>query len=113
MLGVFDTPGQVDFFLSLHTDNPLKVPALRQFDAGPGWLRLGRDGELHYPHYSGVYQVGLKSYRVMPVAAQEGMFNASYGDRDHVDYLGQGSEKEVCLLVYGHFDSRLRGCKLC
>ncbi|MBV1789592.1 hypothetical protein KQ940_16175 [Marinobacterium sp. D7] len=113
VLGVFDTAGQVDFFLALHSDNPLKVPALRQFEAGPGWLQLNTAGQIHYPHYAGVYQVGLKSYRVVPVAAEPGLFSASYSDRDHVDYLGQASEKEICLLVYGHFDSRLRGCKLC
>lgn len=113
VLGVFDTAGQVDFFLALHSDNPLKVPALRQLEAGAGWLKLGADGELHYPHYSGIYQVGMKSYRVVPIASEPGLYSAGYGDRDHIDYLGQADEKEICLLVYSHFDSRLRGCKLC
>lgn len=113
VLGVFDTCGQVDFFLALHNDNPLNVPGLRQFDAGAGWLRLEEGGRLHYPHYSGVYQVGLKSYRVEPLMDGSGHYRALYADRDHVDYLGEGTEKEVCLQVYSHFDARLRGCKLC
>lgn len=113
VLGVFDTPGQVDFFLSLHSDNPLKVPGLRQLEAGAGWLRVNDAGQVVYPHYSGVYQVGLKTYRVAAVVSQPGIYTASYGDRDHVEYLGEASEKEVCLLLYSHFDSRLRGCKLC
>ncbi len=113
VLGVFDTPGQADLFLALHADNRLKVPALRLYDAGAGWLKVDAQGKLVYPHYSGVYQVGLKSYRVTAVAGRPGIYEASYGNRDHVDYLGQANEKEVCLLVYNHFDARLRGCKLC
>jgi hypothetical protein len=113
VLGVFDTPGQVDFFLALHNDNPLKVPALRQLDAGAGWLQVDQDGILQYPHYSGVYQVGLKSYRVEPIDDGSGRYRAHYADRDHIDYLGEANEKEICLKVYSHFDGRLRGCKLC
>jgi len=113
VLGVFDTPGQVDFFLALHRDNPLKVPALRQLDAAAGWLQVDVEGRLSYPHYSGVYQVGLKSYRVEALADGSGHYRAHYADRDHVEYLGEATEKEICLKVYSHFDGRLRGCKLC
>lgn len=113
VLGVFDTPEQVDFFLALHSDNPLNVPGLRQLEAGAGWLRVNDAGKPVYPHYTGVYQVGLKTYRVAAVSSQPGLYTASYGDRDHVEYLGESSEKEICLMVYSHFDGRLRGCKLC
>ncbi|MBT00201.1 MAG: hypothetical protein CMI01_16210 [Oceanospirillaceae bacterium] len=113
VLGVFDTPGQVDFFLALHSDNPLKVPALRQLEAGAGWLRVDEEGVLTYPHYAGIYQVGLKSYLVEPLAEHPGWVSARYADRDHVEYLGEGTEKEMCLSVYSHFDARLRGCKMC
>lgn len=113
VLGVFDTPGQVDFFLALHSDNPLNVPALRQLDAAAGWLQVDTSGRLQYPHYSGVYQVGLKSYRVEALNDGSGHYRAHYADRDHEEYLGEAVEKEICLQVYSHFDSRLRGCKLC
>lgn len=112
VLGVFDTLGQVDFFLALHSNEPLWVPALQTLEDDTEWLQVQADGGLIYPHYAGIYRVGLKSYRVSETA-DPGIYTATYADRDHVEYLGQANEKEICLRVYSHFDARLRGCKLC
>lgn len=111
VLGVFDTTGQAEFFLALHNANPLFVPALLQESSAPA-VKLEQE-QLIYPVYTGLYRVGLKSYRVEAVEGQAGTVSAEYIDRYHVELLGQGGEKEVCLLVYSHFDGRLRGCKMC
>jgi len=113
ILGVFDTEGQLDFFLSLHRENPLKVPGLRA-DSMP-WppVTLDDGGELSFPRYVGVYLVGMKSYRVEADEVNAGLYFVNYRDRYHTEYLGEASEKDACLLLYSHFDARLRGCKMC
>ena len=58
VLGVFDTSEQLQLFLALHTDNPLKVPALRIESSWPA-VQFN-EGELEsYPTYQGVYRVGF------------------------------------------------------
>lgn len=111
VLGVFDTAGQVDFFLALHSDNPLKVPALELAESGVP-VRV-EQGWLHYPGYAGVYRVGLKSYRVEPDQLDAALLSMHYIDRYNSQFLGVAGEKEACLTIYSHFDSRLRGCKMC
>jgi len=111
VLGVFDTAGQADFFLALHTDNPLKVPALKLVDSGqPVRIEAGR---LVYPHYAGVYRVGFKSYRVEPDGVAPEQYDMYYIERYNSQFLGMATEKEACLAIYSHFDARLRGCKMC
>lgn len=109
VLGVFDTPGQAEFFLALHNDNPLKVPALKLNTLAPA-VRI-EQGMLVYPHYVGVYRVGFKSYLVE--RAGNTTMQAQYIDRYKTQMIGEGGEKEMCLAVYSHFDARLRGCKMC
>lgn len=111
VLGVFDTSGQIDFFLALHSDNPLKVPALALQESGsPVRVEAGR---LVYPRYAGVYRVGLKSYRVEPDNHQPLLLSMQYIDGYNSQLMGVASEKEACLAIYSHFDARLRGCKMC
>lgn len=109
VLGVFDTAGQADFFLALHNDNSLKVPALRLNTEAPS-VRL-ESGVLVYPCYAGVYRVGFKSYLVD--RDDSGATRVQYIDRYKTQMLGEGGEKDMCLAVYSHFDARLRGCKMC
>jgi len=111
VLGVFDTRGQVDFFLALHSDNPLKVPALALAVSGVP-VRVER-GRLMYPRYAGVYRVGFKSYRVEADHLDADLLGMHYVDRYNSQFLGVAGEKEACLAIYSHFDSRLRGCKMC
>ncbi len=111
VLGVFDTLGQADFFLALHNQNPLFVPALLLAESVPAVRVL--DGCLRYPVYTGVYRVGFKSYNVEALAEPDGWVRADYIDHYRVESLGEGAEKEICLKVYSHFDGRLRGCKMC
>lgn len=112
VLGVFDTRDQAEFFLALHSDNPLKVPALLTRDLQWPLLELSVDGQLIRARYQGVYKVGLKSYRVQQ-DEQSGLFTLTYIDRYHTEYLGEAAEKDACLMIYSHFDARLRGCKMC
>ena len=112
VLGVFDTRDQAEFFLALHSDNPLKVPALLTRDLQWPLVELSADGQLIRAKYQGVYKVGLKSYRVQQ-DDQSGLFTLTYIDRYHTEYLGEAAEKEACLIIYSHFDARLRGCKMC
>ena len=111
VLGVFDTPGQADFFMALHTDDPLKVPAL-ELSASGAPVRV-EQGRLVYPRYGGVYRVGFKSYRVEPDSQNAALLSMHYIDRYNSQFLGVADEKEACLAIYSHFDSRLRGCKMC
>lgn len=112
VLGVFDTREQAEFFLALHSDNPLKVPGLLTDEVEWPLLALNADGQLIRARYQGVYRVGLKSYRVLQ-DEQSGLFTLSYIDGYHTEYLGVADEKEACLMIYSHFDARLRGCKMC
>lgn len=112
VLGVFDTRDQAEFFLALHSDNPLKVPALLTDELQWPLLVLSAEGQLIRARYQGVYKVGLKSYRVQQ-DEQSGLFTLTYIDRYHTEYLGEAAEKEACLMIYSHFDARLRGCKMC
>jgi hypothetical protein len=112
VLGVFDTRDQAEFFLALHSDNPLNIPALLTDELRWPLLALSADGQLIRARYQGVYKVGLKSYRVQADDAA-GMFSLWYVDRYHTEYLGVAAEKEACLMIYSHFDARLRGCKMC
>lgn len=109
VLGCFDTRGQADFFLALHSMNPLNVPALVALDQG--WPAL-LERDIQQPVYAGTYRVGFKSYRVEK-DPDSGLLSLAYVDRYHTDYLGLATEKEACLLIYSHFDARLRGCKMC
>jgi len=113
VLGVFDTCGQLSFFLDLHLDNELKVPALK---LAPDNRFLGVDGEgrFCFPMYAGVYRVGFKSYTVdiCPDSLEKRIVH--YIQSYKTEYLGLfENEKEACLGIYSHFDNRLRGCKMC
>jgi hypothetical protein len=112
VLGVFDTRDQAEFFLALHSENPFKVPALLTDELQWPLLELNADGQLLRARYQGVYKVGLKSYRVQ-IDEESGLFTLAYVDRYHTEYLGEAAEKEACLMIYSHFDARLRGCKMC
>ncbi len=111
VLGVFDSREQLQMFLALHTDNPLKVPALRIESSWPA-VQFN-EGELEsYPTYQGVYRVGFKSYRVTPT--ESGTLLVEYIDGYKAELLGEfQGEVEACLKVYSHFDARTRGCKMC
>ncbi|MDI3325481.1 hypothetical protein QKW35_13950 [Pontibacterium granulatum] len=108
VLGVFDTRSQALLFVDLHRGNPLKVPALITPLEQP---RFVADG-WHQP-YVGVYRIGYKSYRVSRLEAGTGLHSVDFLDRYKVQHLGVFSEKESCLEVYSHFDTRLRGCSMC
>ncbi len=112
VLGVFDTPAQVDFFLALHNHNPLQVPALLQVGLEGDAVRV-EQGVLCYPHYEGLYRVGFKSYQVDQEGEDPNMRSLIYVDRYNSQGLGVLPEKEACLKIYSHFDGRLRGCKMC
>lgn len=112
VLGVFDTPEQVDFFLALHNDNPLNVPALLQAGQAGNAVRV-EGGLLCYPRYEGLYRVGFKSYQVDRDSADPALRSLLYVDRYNSQGLGVLPEKEACLKIYSHFDGRLRGCKMC
>lgn len=111
VLGVFDTAAQAELFLELHSFNPLKVPGLQVADGH--WPPLWRDaqGQIQHLPYAGVYKVGLKSYRVDIL--EDGRRALHYIDRYASQYLGEADEVDVCLLLYSHFDARLRGCSMC
>ncbi len=110
VLGVFDTFKQLQIFLALHNDNPLKVPALRLDQDWPV-VKYQARSLIDYPHYSGVYRVGFKSYRV---TQEIDGYRVDYIDGYRVELLGVfESEVEACLALYSHFDSRTRGCKIC
>lgn len=105
VLGVFDTPAQADLFVSLHQQNPLFVPALK---AAFDWP----EDPLTVVHYEGVYRVGMKSYRVQ--ALSESGWRVEYIEGYRAQLLGDAiSATDACMMVYNHFDGRLRGCKLC
>ncbi|KGK42328.1 hypothetical protein LH51_08225 [Nitrincola sp. A-D6] len=112
VLGVFDTRDQAEFYLALHSDNPLKVPALLTDELQWPMLELTTGGQLLRARYQGVYKVGLKSYRVQ-ANEESDLLTLWYIDRYHTEYLGEAAEKEACLKIYSHFDARLRGCKMC
>lgn len=112
VLGVFDTPGQADFFLALHNENPLMVPALLQAGMEGDAVRV-EQGRFRYPQYEGLYRVGFKSYRVDPDTDDASLKSLLYVDRYNSQGLGVLPEKEACLKIYSHFDGRLRGCKMC
>lgn len=112
VLGVFDTAAQGDFFLALHNDNPLNVPALLQAGLKGDAVRV-EQGQLRYPHYEGLYRVGFKSYQVERDSLDSGLRSLVYVDRYNSQGLGVLPEKEACLKIYSHFDGRLRGCKMC
>ncbi|MEY3038237.1 MAG: hypothetical protein RL143_804 [Pseudomonadota bacterium] len=111
VLGVFDTSEQLQMFLALHNDNPLKVPALRIESDWP--VVSYTDANLEsYAHYQGVYRVGFKSYRVTQTESETLLVN--YIDGYKSELLGEFNEEvEACLKVYSHFDARTRGCKMC
>lgn len=108
VLGVFDTRPQALWFVALHRSNPLKVPALITPLAQPVFV----SGAWHQP-YEGVYRVGHKSYRVTHLDEGAGLHSVDFIDRYRVQHLGVFPEKESCLELYSHFDTRLRGCSMC
>ncbi|WP_372831349.1 hypothetical protein [Pontibacterium sp.] len=108
VLGVFDTRSQALWFVELHRSNPLKVPALITPLEQPVFV----SGVWHQP-YEGVYRVGYKSYRVTRLEEGAGLNAVDFIDRYKVQHLGIFPEKESCLEVYSHFDTRLRGCSMC
>lgn len=108
VLGVFDTRPQALWFVELHRSNPLKVPVLITPLEQPMFV----SGVWHQP-YEGVYRVGYKSYRVTRLEEGEGLYSVDFIDRYKVQHLGIFSQKESCLHVYSHFDTRLRGCSMC
>ncbi|MBA4501185.1 hypothetical protein [Marinobacterium marinum] len=112
VLGVFDTPGQADFFLALHNEDPLMVPALLQPVLAGDAVRV-EQGKLCYPRYEGLYRVGFKSYQVAVDQVDAGLRTLLYVERYNSQGLGVLPEKEACLKIYSHFDGRLRGCKMC
>jgi len=104
-LGAFDTPAQADFFTALHRDNPLFVPAL-------SCTLMWQDLASSTPVYEGVYRVGMKSYRVQQLP--DSIWRVDYLEGYRAELLGEVDNAiDACLLVYNHFDGRLRGCKLC
>lgn len=110
VLGVFDHFDQLQLFLALHHNNPLKVPALRIEQSWPV-VKYQEQSLIDYPHYSGVYRVGFKSYRV---TEEIDGYRVEYLDGYKAELLGVlASEVEACLALYSHFDSRTRGCKMC
>ena len=110
VLGVFDHFDQLQLFLALHHNNPLKVPALRIEQSWPV-VKYQEQSLIDYPHYSGVYRVGFKSYRV---TQEIDGYRVEYLDGYKAELLGVlSSEVEACLALYSHFDSRTRGCKMC
>jgi hypothetical protein len=110
VLGVFDHFDQLQMFLALHNDNPLKVPALRIDQKWPA-VNYQKSTLIDYPHYQGVYRVGFKSYRV---SEEIDGYLVDYIDGYKAEQLGVlETEVEACLTLYSHFDSRTRGCKMC
>ncbi|WP_370280396.1 hypothetical protein [Pontibacterium sp.] len=108
VLGVFDTRAQALWFVELHRGNPLKIPALITPLAQPHFV-----SDSWYQPYEGVYRVGHKSYRVSRLEEAVGLYSVDFIDRYKVQHLGVFPEKESCLEVYSHFDTRLRGCSMC
>lgn len=109
VLGVFDNIGQAEYFLTLHQENELKIPALRL--AQPAVLRV-EAGIPYYPVYAGVYRVGFKSYVVAKTDDLK-VRSVNYVQSYKTQYLGEFEEVECCLAIYMHFDTRLRGCSIC
>ena len=110
VLGVFDHFEQLQLFLGLHKDNPLKVPALRIEQNWPV-VKYQKSVLIDYPHYQGVYRVGFKSYRV---TQEINGCRVEFVDGYKAELLGVvETEVDACLTVYSHFDSRTRGCKMC
>ena len=110
VLGVFDHFEQLQHFLALHNDNPLKVPSLRIEQEWPV-VAYQEQSLIDYPRYSGVYRVGFKSYRVTQEIKG---CRVEYVDGYKAELLGVlASEVDACFAVYSHFDSRTRGCKMC
>ncbi|MGB0223545.1 hypothetical protein XMD579_000204 [Marinobacterium sp. xm-d-579] len=110
VLGVFDHVEQLQYFLALHNDNPLKVPALKIEQSWPV-VAYQEQSLMDYPHYSGVYRVGFKSYRV---TQEIDGYRVEYIDGYKAALLGVlESEVDAFLALYSHFDSRTRGCKMC
>lgn len=113
VLGVFDTCGQLSFFLDLHEINELKVPALKINYSVERRIYTDDQGVLHYPRYAGVYRVGFKSYTVDVAPDNEAIRIVHYIQSYKTQYLGVFEEKEACLAIYSHFDKRIRGCAMC
>lgn len=112
VLGVFDCPEQMQLFLNWHAEKVLKVPALQpDTPCWPPWC--GEAGAQQLLPYAGTYRVGFKSYRVEPVEGQPQLRSLTFMDRYFIQALGEAPEKEACLLLFSHFDARLRGCKMC
>ena len=110
VLGVFDHFEQLQFFLALHNDNPLKVPSLRIEQSWPV-VNYQESTLIDYPHYQGVYRVGFKSYRV---TQENDECRVEFIDGYKAELLGVvETEVDACLTLYSHFDSRTRGCKMC
>jgi len=110
VLGVFDHFDQLQLFLALHHNNPLKVPALRIEHSWPV-VKYQEQSLIDYPHYSGVYRVGFKSYRV---TQENDDCRVEFIDGYKAELLGVvETEVDACLTLYSHFDSRTRGCKMC
>ncbi len=112
VLGVFDTCGQLSFFLDLHVMNELRVPALKINRLNTS-IYTDEQGVFHYPHYAGVYRVGFKSYTVDISPDNLNQRIVHYIQSYKTQYLGVFEEKEACLAVYSHFDKRIRGCAMC
>ena len=111
ILGVFDTEGQASYYVDLHSENPLFIPALTlrscDLDISKGIYVS------NLPPYAGVYRVGFKSYVVAISERDPALRSLTYVDRYRTQYLGEANELESCLILYSHFDQRLRGCKMC
>ncbi len=112
VLGVFDTCGQLSYFLDLHLEHELKVPAL-QITGLINQVYYDDNGVLVFPEYAGVYRVGFKSYTVDIDEMQRDKRIVNYIQSYKTQYLGVFSEKDACIAIYSHFDQRLRGCKMC
>lgn len=111
VLGVFDTLDQLRFFLARYDENRLFIPALK-YRAPLPVCYMAAD-RLVYPRFEGVYRVGFKSYTVEVDEQNPELRIVHYIQDYRTQYLGCVPEKDACILLYSHFDQRLRGCKMC
>lgn len=111
VLGVFDTLDQLRFFLTRYDENRLFIPALKYRTPWP--VCHIASNTLVYPRFEGVYRVGFKSYTVEVDTQNPELRVVHYIQDYRTQYLGCVPEKDACILLYSHFDQRLRGCKMC
>lgn len=117
VLGVFDSEGQLDWFLQQHRLNALNVPALRVEMTGEQFFANIESAQLiDFQDFQGVYRVGYKSYQVVRLEqslVEDKSYLLSFIDRYKVTELGTFNEKDACVELYNHFFNRLSGCKMC